>query len=171
MMRRFAVLTLAGSVFVVMLGVATPARASGSTSFRLVLQRGNEAKASTGQTIVMTGVGTFRPATGTASGGGAFVEHLPGQGNVKGTWEAIRTIGYQSFGCGVLFGQPIPQRFCGGVLRLKFVLSTGYEGELAVYCLIGNPPPTAEEGIRVLIPGVGSFSHIVSGDNVYIRTH
>jgi hypothetical protein len=45
-----------------------------------------------------------------------------------------------------------------------------FDGIVWVFCLIGNPPPSAKEGARLDIIGVNNFNHIVSGDNVYVKT-
>jgi len=42
-------------------------------------------------------------------------------------------------------------------------------GRVTVYCLIGYPPASAEEGVRVVVPGIANFNKQVSGMNVYIK--
>lgn len=43
-------------------------------------------------------------------------------------------------------------------------------GRLTVFCLIGtNPPNSADEGIRLVVPGIINFNKVVSGENVYVR--
>jgi len=39
-----------------------------------------------------------------------------------------------------------------------------------VFCLIGNPPASAEEGARLDIIGVNNFNQIVSGGNFDLKT-
>jgi hypothetical protein len=43
-------------------------------------------------------------------------------------------------------------------------------GNLWIYCLIGHPPASAEEGVRLSVPGIINFNEVVSGENVYIKT-
>ena len=45
-----------------------------------------------------------------------------------------------------------------------------FQGVLWVFCLIGNPPTSAEEGARLDIIGVNNFNRIVSGGNFYLKT-
>jgi len=42
---------------------------------------------------------------------------------------------------------------------------------LTVFCVIGDHVPgSAEEGVRLNVPGIINFNHATGGDNVYIRT-
>jgi len=55
---------------------------------------------------------------------------------------------------------------------LDVTLSTpiaSVSGLLTIYCLIGAPPASAAEGIRLVVPGVINFNKVVGGDNVYIK--
>jgi hypothetical protein len=47
--------------------------------------------------------------------------------------------------------------------------SLSLEGLLTIYCVIGVPPASAEEGIRLVVPGVRNFNDVVTGANVYIK--
>lgn len=70
---------------------------------------------------------------------------------------------------------PIPDNLCGGRLVLRVVLvpdanpALSLDGMLTIYCLIGDPPPSVVEGIRLNVPGVRNFNKVVSGENVYIK--
>ncbi|MGH3056804.1 MAG: hypothetical protein ACRDPP_01040 [Gaiellaceae bacterium] len=44
-----------------------------------------------------------------------------------------------------------------------------FDGLLTIYCLIGAPPPSAEERIRLVVPGVLNFNDVVTGENIYIK--
>jgi hypothetical protein len=48
--------------------------------------------------------------------------------------------------------------------------SLSFQGRLWIYCLIGAPPPSANEGVRLSVPGVINFNTVVGGENVYIKT-
>jgi hypothetical protein len=47
--------------------------------------------------------------------------------------------------------------------------SLSLDGLLTIYCVIGAPPPSPEEGIRLVVSGALNFNDVVSGDNVYIK--
>jgi len=42
-------------------------------------------------------------------------------------------------------------------------------GRITIYCAIGSPPPSAEERVRVVVPGIAKFNKQVSGMNVYVK--
>jgi hypothetical protein len=92
-----------------------------------------------------------------------------------GTWSATSLLSYQSYGCGVLFGDPIPADFCGGKVSMTVQLTpTGtalqIPAMLTVFCVIGDHVPgSAEEGVRVNVQDIINFPHATGGDNVYIR--
>jgi hypothetical protein len=160
------------------LGLApAPVMADSQTqTLELHLEEPNVARAPNGDVVSITGMGTFSVNSKSATGGGSFT-HTNNQGAVlaRGTWTATELLSYQSYGCGVVLGMPIPANFCGGKLELRVTLTptggTPHEGILWVYCIIGpNPPNSAEEGVRLLVPGIVNFNEVVSGDNVYIRT-
>jgi hypothetical protein len=43
-------------------------------------------------------------------------------------------------------------------------------GQLTIFCLIGKPPASAAEGVRLNVLGVINFNKVVSGENVYTKT-
>jgi hypothetical protein len=96
-----------------------------------------------------------------------------------GTWDATGLIEYQSYGCGVVFGEPLPSpNLCGGAVKMKVTLHTpngDLSGILTVICVIGDHAPGAvfgprTEGVTLDIPGVINFNHSIEGENVYIQT-
>ena len=102
----------------------------------------------------------------------------------SGTWTATDLIEFQSYGCGVVLGNPISPNACGGALKLRVHLTATApasiaglqaDGILTIFCIIGpNPPnnhddPTGE-GITLVVQGFINFNKIVSGMNVYIKT-
>lgn len=120
-------------------------------------QTGAVARADNGDTVTVTGAGTFNVASGNATGGGTFV-HRRKNGKVvgSGTWTATSAVNYTSFGCGGGF----PPNFCGGVLVLNVHLVGGggtveFDGVMAVTCTIGTVPPGAVEGITLDVPAAG----------------
>lgn len=131
--------------------------------------------AGNGDTITLTGEGTFDTG-GMAAGGGTFI-HKNAKGNVLGTgrWVATKLISFQSYGNGSTQG--LPDDLEGGRALLKIILdpdSVGpsFEGTLRINCLLGNKiPPKAEEGIRLAVRGIPiNFNKEVSGETVFIRT-
>jgi hypothetical protein len=183
-MRRLAgllVLALAFLVFGSSAAVADPNNAS--ATFELHIEVPNVSQAPNGDQVGVTGDGVFsvHPKSVTASGG---FKHTNSQGAVlaSGTWSATDLLSFEFYGCGVIpaIGVTLPPEFCGGALKLRITLtpsgtSLAIPGILTVFCIIGPqaPPPHAVptgEGIRLVVPGIANFNHIVSGMNVYIRT-
>ena len=59
------------------------------------------------------------------------------------------------------------------IVRVVLTDSTSgqqFDGVLSVFCLIGNPQPSADEGAQLIIIGVNNFNKIVNGGNVYVKT-
>ena len=167
----------AGCVLAVVLLAATPAMAGGdSHTFFLELEEPNTAVAANGDTVAITGEGEFSVFPNSVDAEGDFV-HMNRAGTVlaTGTWTATGLLTYQSYGCGVLFGTPIPQEFCGGrVLMAATLTPTGttlqIPAMLTVLCVIGDHVPgSAEEGVRLNVPSIINFTHATGGDNVYIQ--
>lgn len=146
-----------------------------SATYEWHLEVPNVAMAPNGDTIAVTGTGTFGVHPNSASGGGSFTHTLAGGGTLTGTYTATGLIDFQPYGCGVVFGDPLPPDLCGGRLVLRVALvpdanpALSFDGLLTIYCLIGTPPPSAEEGIRLVVPGVLNFNDVVTGENVYVK--
>jgi hypothetical protein len=110
---------------------------------------------------------------------GAFT-HTDSDGNViaSGTWQATKLLSYHSYGCGELFGDPLPPDFCGGALKMRVLLSTPLgelPGIMTVICVIGPKAPSSvlgprTEGVTLNVPGVVNFNHSTGGENIYIQT-
>ena len=178
MKRRWtlgAALSLA--VFAVM--PASGLTASGTQTYELEMEAPNIATAPNGDMVSVLGHGEFSVHPKTVEASGTFT-HTDSEGNVvgSGTWEATRLLTYQSYGCGVVVGQPIPSNFCGGKLKMRVMLAPPvgeFRGILTVFCIIGPKAPTShddptEEGITLSIPGVINFNKVAGGENIYIRT-
>src|SRR5919201_1948649 len=115
-----AVFTLA-----VCLAASMPASAAGETqTFQLVLEEPNTAVAPNGDTVAITGEGEFSVFPNSVEAEGEFV-HRNSAGTVlaTGTWSATSLLSYQSYGCGVVFGTPIPPEFCGGKVSMTVLLT------------------------------------------------
>jgi hypothetical protein len=146
-----------------------------SATYDYLLEVPNVAKAPSGDTISVVGEGRFTVhPKASLSGEGTFTQTVPGVGSFSGTWTALDLISFQPYGCGVFFGMPIPPNFCGGKITLRVLLvpsgpAPPHEATLWILCLIGDPPASPEEGIRMNIPGVANFNKQVSGENVYFK--
>src|SRR5919197_1947035 len=174
--RRSPVL-LAASVLVFILWPASALATSGSHTFELHMEAPNTAAAPNGDRVAITGAGTFSIQPKSVEAEGTFT-HTDSQGNVlaTGTWTATQLLTYQSYGCGGVFGHPLPPNFCGGRGKMRVLLTP--EGTnlripaiLTVYCVIGDKRPhSAEEGVRLVVPGHINFNDMTGGENVYIKT-
>jgi hypothetical protein len=165
--------------------VPTTAVADSAThTYVLVMEEPNFGVAPNGDHIAISGDVDFsvKPKTAkNAEGSGSFT-HTNAAGTVlaTGTWEATGLVDYQSYGCGVVFGFPLPPNVCGGRVAMQVVLTTP-EGELpgflTVICVIGPNPPNSiitnanrSEGATLNVPGIINFNHTAGGDNVIIQT-
>lgn len=154
---------------------------SATQTYDLHLEVPNISEAPNGDRVAVTGEGEFSVHPKTVRAVGSFT-HTDRDGNViaSGTWEATQLLAFQSYGCGVVLGNPLPPDFCGGMLKLGVVLrpegtDLQLEGILTVFCIIGENPPNNHddptgEGITLVVPGALNFNTIVSGMNVYIQT-
>jgi hypothetical protein len=146
-----------------------------SATYEWHLEVPNVAMAPNGDTIAVTGTGTFGVHPKSASGGGSFTHTLAGGRTLTGTYTVTGLVDFQPYGCGVFFGTPIPPDLCGGRVVFRVALvpdanpSLSLDGLLTIYCVIGAPPPSAEEGIRLVVSGVLNFNDVVTGENVYIK--
>jgi hypothetical protein len=164
--------------------VAFPSAASGGSAthtYLLEMEQPNVAQAPNGDQVAITGEGAFQVHPKSVEAEGGFT-HTDAAGTViaSGTWRATKLLAYQSYGCGMLLGDPIPAELCGGKLKMRVVLtpegtSLEIRAILTVFCIIGPNPPNSHddpsgEGITLVVPGVTNFNKLVSGMNVYIQT-
>ena len=128
------------------------------------------ARADNGDTVEITGMGTFTPHPKLATGAGTFVHKSPGGAVIaSGTWEALELISFKSYGTSALF----PATFEGGRATLRILLSVSgtpvSEGVLQVDCLVGNPPAGAVEGVRLVVQAFDfNFNKEVSGVTLFL---
>ena len=179
-MRRLILFVLGLAAALVL--VPTTAVADSTThSYVLVMEEANFGVAPNGDQVAIEGDANFSVNPNTVEGSGSFT-HTNAAGTVlaTGTWEATGLIDYQSYGCGVVFGTPIPPNFCGGRVEMRVTLTTPLgqlPGILTVICVIGPNPPNSiissagrSEGATLSVPGVINFNHTAGGDNVIIQT-
>jgi hypothetical protein len=178
-MRRLILLALA----VTAAGVLLPTTAvadSATHTYLLVMEEPNFGAAANGDQIAITGEGEFSVNPNSIDAAGAFT-HTDSSGNVlaTGTWTATGLLNYQSYGCGEVFGTPIPPNLCGGAVKMSVTLtpdgtSLQLPGILTVFCVIGPHAPQSvlgplTEGVTLDVPGVINFNHSTGGENVYVQ--
>jgi hypothetical protein len=154
---------------------------SATHSYMLLMGEPNFGVAPNGDQIAVDGEANFSVNPKAVDGGGTFT-HTNAAGAVlaSGTWEATGLLGYQSYGCGEVFGTPIPSFLCGGRVAMRVMLTTALgelPGTLTIFCVIGPNPPNSiisngdrSEGATLSVPGVVNFNHSAGGDNVIIQT-
>jgi hypothetical protein len=168
-----ALLVLAAALFA--LPGAAVADSAHHTYF-LGMEEPNVAEAPNGDRVAVIGEGEFSVNPKGVEAEGEFT-HTTSTGSVvaSGTWTATELLDYQSYGCGVVFGTPLPPELCGGKVKMRVTLapegtSLTLDGILTVFCVIGpNPPNSASEGITLVVPGVINFNKVVEGDNFYFQ--
>ncbi len=135
-----------------------------------------------GDVVTVIATGTFDTATKSATGGGTFW-HRSSAGTLlaSGTFTTTGMQSFQFYGCGVLEGAPVPPTWCGGRVQLTGVATAHPAGHpeitftrpivLTIECVIGYPPPSVIEGIRLNVQDHINFNKTVpeSGANVFIR--
>ena len=179
-MRRLIILALAFTAAVAL--VPTVAVADSAThTYLLVMEGPNFGVAANGDQIAVTGEGEFSVNPNAVDATGEFT-HTDSGGNVlaMGTWTATGLINYQSYGCGEVFGTPLPPDLCGGAVKMSVMLtpngtSLQLPGILTVFCVIGPHAPQSvlgplTEGVTLNVPGIQNFNHSAGGDNRYIQT-
>ena len=178
-MRRLIMLALAFTAVVAL--VPTVAVADSAThTYLLVMEGPNFGVAANGDQIAVTGEGEFSVNPNAVDATGEFT-HTDSGGNVlaMGTWTATGLINYQSYGCGEVFGTPLPPDFCGGAVKMSITLtpngtSLQLPGILTVFCVIGPHAPQSvlgplTEGVTLNVPGIQNFNHSNGGDNRYVQ--
>jgi hypothetical protein len=123
-----------------------------------------------GSTITLFGRGTLTagPDSSVTTAVGTFTNSA----GESGTWTATGVEGFVSYGTR-LPGQSFPPPpATGGMTKLRVALSNGQSGVLTIFCVIGSPPPSTDEGIHLVLgSGVsGEYSTIVVGNTVFFAT-
>jgi hypothetical protein len=133
----------------------------------------NTSMAPDGSTITMTGSGTLRAGhRGTATGGGTYTK----SGGESGTWTVTAIKGFVSYGLAGPEPFPLPPGATGGQANLRVALSNGQKGVLTIFCVLGSPPPSTMEGIKLVLgrgesgerAQSGEYTRIVAGNTVFI---
>jgi hypothetical protein len=115
---------------------------------------------STGDTLRLTGAGTFDPAAGTITASGSFT-HLLSDGSVfgRGTWAATGFTSFSGFGGS-------DNGLQGGILALTVTLFPDGRAPVAglamtIICMI-NAPPGIEENVTL-----DGFTELTSGTTAF----
>jgi hypothetical protein len=151
---------------------ATPALASDANgnheSYRWVVGH-DTSMAPDGSTITLFGRGTLR--AGPDSMVTTTIGTFTGSGG-SGTWTATAVDSFVSYGPAGPEPFPLPPGAEGGKASLRVALSNGQTGVLTIFCILGSPPPSTDEGIHLVLgSGVsGEYSTIVVGNTVFIET-
>lgn len=172
-------------------GGTVPAQAGSQTATVEFGAYPSVARADNGDTVELTGEGSFTlqpksingEAPQVAAAFGAVPRtftHRDTQGNVlaDGSWEPTAVLNYQSYGPATEeqsaeFGG-LPPGTEGGKLRMKVALVVDgahvADGIITIICLLGEPPANADEATLLLIQDTGlNFNQGVHSDNVFIR--
>ena len=149
------------------------------------------ARAPSGQTMEISGAGTFSLQPKSVSGTADVIEAAFGtvprtftqrtaNGAVvaQGTWEVTGILSYTSFGPAtpeqIAFFGGLPPGSEGGKVMLNVALFVGgvrvHDGILTIVCELGQAPTNSVESTLLLLQdGSGNFNQPVSGDNIFIR--
>jgi hypothetical protein len=178
-MRRRTLLTVVTVLGTMCALSPAPAQArTAKASFEWFVEE-NVARASNGDQVTVSGEGTFDAGTKSATGDATF-EHRTGTGTLvgSGTIEFERLVAFQFYGCGNVFGTPLPDDYCGG----RVIFAVHLVGHLAsdpsatieadalftIECEIGSPPSGSSEGITLNVKDLINFNKHVVGDNLYV---
>jgi hypothetical protein len=185
-MRRI-ILLAAGLAAAVVLLPATASADSATQTFVLEMEGPNTGVAANGDEITITGMAAFSVNPKSLQSGSGTFMHTKADGSLvaSGTWTATDLVDYQSYGCGVVFGDPLPPppgvvALCGGRVAMRVLLtpsgtSLQIPATLTVICVIGPNPPNSifgprTEGAILDVPGSINFNHSTGGDNVFVQT-
>jgi hypothetical protein len=128
--------------------------------------------ASNGDTISVTGSGSFTTHPDSVSGGGTFT-HTSSQGVVlaTGTWTATKLMSFISYGPGFA---PDPTLYAGkAVIAVNLYVGSTlvHTGVMTIICMLDEPiPPGHHEGIHLNVQDGINFNKQVDGITVFIRT-
>jgi hypothetical protein len=179
MKKAFLVCVLAAAAAAYLPGSAVATTNNNeSARYMLHIEVPNVAKSADGDTISITGEGEFGVHPKLFAAEGTFTLTNDGT-TVSGTWTGVDLLAFQPYGCGIVFDNPLPPNFCGGMLLTRVVLtpSSGptMTAIMRVVCIIGDVPgqyfvsKNATEGVTVGVPGVDNYNHQAGGMNVFIR--
>ncbi len=179
-------------VSVLALGVLSPvAYASAKTATVEFGTLNSVARAATGETIQISGSGTFNLQPKSVSGSADLIaaafgpvprtftqRDASGRVVAQGTWQLTQVLSYRSFGPAtpeqIAFFGGLPPGSEGGKVMIKVALFVAgmhvHDGILTIVCELGQAPKNSEEETLLLVQDTSTnFNHAVSGDNIFIR--
>ena len=124
MKRRSALVALAAAGLLALMPASAAADPNNeSATFELHVDVPNVAMASNGDTIGITGTGTFAVHPKSVAVSGTFAHHVAGGSTFTGTWTATDLLSFEFYGCGVVssIGLTLPPDFCGGAVKMRVV--------------------------------------------------
>ncbi len=127
----------------------------------------DQATASNGSTVDLTGSGTFMAGPGMfASGGGTYtIKNASGSVTSTGSWTVTGMQGFVNYGDGAAQGLPGVN---GGQLRVMVALSNGTAGVLTVTCELGSPPAGQHEGVTLVLGPGGNYTKSTGGETAFV---
>lgn len=167
-------------------GVDTTSAARGAGTYNFLVGTGDIcsldpsfcpeiSSAPNGDTLTITGQGTFTAPNGDASGGGTFT-HKDAAGNTlaSGTWTALHASSFVSFGIAPELAEILPEGATGGKVVLRVHISpdgapSGFDALMTIVCDLEANPPGQAEVLRLVVPGIVNFNKHVSGANIIVR--
>jgi len=181
MRRTILSLLTAGSLALGFAGAGTIGAGAGATQYGYLTGSGplcslaadacpDIARASNGDTVAISGMGTFVTGSDDVTGGGSFV-HRDSAGNTvaTGTWTADEPLSFTSFGGGA---PGLPANLEGGLAFIEVTLHPNgstrtLEAVLRVDCAINSV--TGAEGVQLAVEDGPNFNQEVSGFTVFIN--
>ena len=178
MKRPFTLLFLVAVALAIIWPAASGATLpnNGSDTYGFFMDVPNVSQDARGDTLGVTGDGTFSVHPKSASISGAYTFTGADGTTFSGTWTANGLVDFQPYGCGVVHTPSgdvvLTSNFCGGRVVFDITATTPFgpqRSQLTVFCIIGDPPPPVEEGIMAVIPSVGDFNRQIHGMNHYVK--
>ncbi len=88
-----------------------------------------------------------------------------------GTWMGTGLISFVSYGPA---GSPFPSTFFGGEAAIRVTITpTGgggvtFQATLTLFCVLGSPPPSSMEGVRLNVYDLVNFNAQSGGGTVFV---
>ncbi len=141
--------------------LAAPVASSNATYSFNTVGPNTSGDPSSGETIQVTGDGSFDAAAGTVVASGSFAK-MNSSGSViaHGSWKATAFVSFTPY------GGPNPGIQGGQLVLTVTLFSNGGAPQtgvsMSVTCLVGSPPPGAIEGVTV-----GDFTQVMRGRTLF----
>lgn len=169
-MRKLAALGISVAAIGLATTPAMAADANGNHAAYTWIVASDTAKAPDGSTITMFGVGSLKAGPGSTAT--TSVGTFTNSAGESGTWTAMAVEGFVSYGLAGPEPFPLPPGSTGGEAKLRVALSNGQTGVLTIVCVLGSPPPSKMEGIKLVLGGgvSGEYTMEDGGNTLFIAT-